>query len=163
MNREVSPYLITSGHTKIGHKDYAAPELTKGQPINDRCDIYSIGLTIFYLMSFKLPYNSYIDKINNNIIRISNGNTLNIFYSIELRNLVMKMINENPDKRPSAREVLEELKKIEKKIFFYNKEKSLVISLFTCIFSIEELNLELINKKIKKIENKKKFFYLLKL
>ena len=75
----------------------------------------------------------------------------------------MKMINKNPDKRPSAREVLEELKKIEKKIFFYNKEKSLVISLFTCIFSIEELNLELINKKIKKIENKKKFFYLLKL
>ena len=75
----------------------------------------------------------------------------------------MKMINENPDKRPSAREVLEELKKIEKKILFYNKEKSLVISLFTCIFSIEELNLELINKKIKKIENKKKFFYLLKL
>ena len=40
-------------------------------------------------------------------------------------------LNENPDKRPSASEVLEELKKIEKKILFYNIEKSLVISLFT--------------------------------
>ena len=50
-------------------------------------------------------------------------------------------LNENPDKR-----VLEELKKIEKKILFYNKEKSLVISLFTCIFNIEELKLELIKK-----------------
>jgi hypothetical protein len=34
----------------------------------------------------------------------------------------MKMINENPDKRPSAREVLEELKKIEKKFFFIIKK-----------------------------------------
>ena len=55
-------------------------------------------------------------------------------------------LNENPDKRPSASEVLEELKKIEKKILFYNIEKSLVISLFTWIFYIEELNLELIKK-----------------
>ena len=106
----------------MGHKDYDAPELTKGKSFNDGCDICSIGL----IMPFKLPYNSYLDN-NNNICRASKGNTL--------------MINENPDKR-----VLEELKKIEKKILFYNKEKSLVISLFTCIFNIEELKLELIKK-----------------
>ena len=88
----------------MGHKDYDAPELTKGKSFNDGCDICSIGL----IMPFKL--------------------------------------NENPDKRPSASEVLEELKKIEKKILFYNIEKSLVISLFTWIFYIEELNLELIKK-----------------
>ena len=34
----------------MGHKDYDAPELTKGKSFNDGCDICSIGL----IMPFKL-------------------------------------------------------------------------------------------------------------
>jgi hypothetical protein len=34
----------------MGHKDYDAPELTKGKSFNDGCDICSIGLIIFYLV-----------------------------------------------------------------------------------------------------------------
>lgn len=104
--------LISSGKTKIGHKDYSAPELINGKPVDSKCDIFSLGMTIFYLMSFKLPFISTIDE--EEIHRYYNENILNDFkgldiYSIELRNLVMKMINKDPGKRPSSGEVSREI------------------------------------------------------
>ena len=100
--------LISSGKTKIGHRDYSAPELINGNPVDSKCDIFSLGMTIFYLMSFNLPLNSKI--VEDKILRNYNENILNYFkgldiYSIELRNLVMKMIDEDPGKRPSSGEI----------------------------------------------------------
>ena len=53
---------LLGGKTNVGHKDYSCPEIVNGQPYDKKCDIYSLGLTIFYLMTFDLPHSSIISQ-----------------------------------------------------------------------------------------------------
>ena len=50
--------------TLLGHRDFTAPEVAARQDYDFKCDIFSLGLTIFYLMTFKIPFSSYIDNEN---------------------------------------------------------------------------------------------------
>ena len=104
--------ILFMNNTRIGCKDYISPEIIQGRPYDYKTDIFSLGLTIFYIMSFNLPfYNKKVD--DNNIERKYNGNMINQFYNIHLRNLVVKMLNDNPDYRPTAFQVYDELLLIE--------------------------------------------------
>ena len=139
---------LYSGHTSLGHKDYSAPEMAAGEDSYDfKCDIFSLGLTIFYLMTFKLPFYSYIDNENRLIRKHIDGVYISDFYSSELRNLVYKMISENPKNRPSAKEIKEILIKIEQKQSSNNNnnynqyEISSLISVITCLCEIDDLHM----------------------
>ena len=106
-----NPDLI-SNNTYIGPKDYSAPEIIKRMEYDNKCDIFSLGLTIFYLMKFNLPFNTVIN-MNNDVIRIPRKIFLPESYSKELRSLIMKMISENPNDRPSAKQAYDILLQIE--------------------------------------------------
>ena len=101
-------------NTIIGHKDFIPPELINGDKYDFKIDIFSLGLTIFNLMSFNLPYNSTLNE--ERIERHINGNIINQLYSLQLRNLIMQMINENPKNRPNAFEAYDFLVMIEQNI-----------------------------------------------
>ena len=101
---------LLGGKTKVGCENYVAPEilnLKDGDKYDNKCDIYSLGLTIFKLMTFRLP-RKYNDTFNQN----SYYNDYNIY----LLNLVERMIKTNPEERPSAKSAYDELIKIERSI-----------------------------------------------
>ena len=104
--------ILVMNNTIIGHKDYIPPEMIEGNKYDFKVDIFSLGLTLFNLMSFNLPFNSII-KNKDEIERNLNENIINQLYSLQLRNLVLMMINENPNKRPNAFEAYNLLMNIE--------------------------------------------------
>ena len=147
---------LLGGKTNVGHKDYSCPEIVNEQPYDKKCDIYSLGLTIFYLMTFDLPHSSNIDISQNKIKRKKKNVTLNQNYNEKLRKLIMKMISEEPNERPTAEEAYNQLINIDLKKIILNsnlnidenifEKSSSFISIIRVLSEIEDLNLYLIKK-----------------
>ena len=55
-------------HTKIGDKDYLCPEIIQNKHYDFKNDIFSLGLTMFYMMSFVLPFTSSIENNSKKIL-----------------------------------------------------------------------------------------------
>jgi eukaryotic-like serine/threonine-protein kinase len=47
---------FSAGTTKIGSPDFASPEQLQGKPISGKCDVYSLGTCLYYMLSGKMPY-----------------------------------------------------------------------------------------------------------
>ena len=142
----------------ILNKDYGAPEIINHNNYDFNSDIYSLGLIIFNLMTLGLPFSSYINE--NEILRDPTNISISNNYSKDLKNLVKRMISENPFERPTAKEAKEILVKIEKvnnnlnnkdllyKNLNYNKDISSFISVISCLCEMDELHLGLIKTLI---------------
>ena len=98
--------LISKG-TQAGRRDYVCPEIEEGKEYDYGADLYSLGLTMLFLMSYENPI-----KIKNGCRNI-NFFSMNYIYNVYLRRLVIKMLNYDINKRPSARDILDELEIIE--------------------------------------------------
>lgn len=48
--------MIKATEALMGTPDYISPEQALGQPLDGRSDIYSLGVTIFYLLAKQLPF-----------------------------------------------------------------------------------------------------------
>ena len=119
--------ILSTNNTRVGTKAYAAPEVQKHEPYNYKCDIYSLGLTIWYLMNFELPPNQ--KNIN--------------FYNKNLVDLVKSMIRDSPIERPTAEQALNYLLQIEKDINNNLLEKieiSMLKSVLYCLNGIDLIN-----------------------
>lgn len=93
---------------------YGAPEmLARGghpffkDPITEKTDIYSLGVVFHFMSKLKIPFyacsvDSYSAKIKN-LEKIPGDN---------IHNLIVKMMNIDPHKRPSLSEIIEKLKNI---------------------------------------------------
>ena len=146
---------LSSNYTRIGPIDYVAPEIYNRKRTYDyKCDIYSLGLTMYYLMNYHLPQNG----INNN----------NNFYNRNLVYLVELMFKNDPNERPSADEALNYLLKIEREINTNNNnnnnnnsidkiETSMIKAILYCFNGIDIINPIIeyieINLRNKQIEN----------
>ena len=101
---------------KIGTDLYAAPEqILKGYSDN-RADIYSLGIVLYFLVT---GFNKKLDKKNIKPIREINPNL-----SIGLENIIKKCVEENPENRyKNVKELLHDLNNVHK---FDSKYKALV-------------------------------------
>ena len=107
---------LFSGCTKKGRLDFVCPEIIESVQYDYQADIFSLGLTMLYLMSFRKPILIFEDengKANKREILLD---YIPKYYNEYLRNLVLRMIDNNNDIRPNAKEALQELLKIEKYI-----------------------------------------------
>ncbi|MCR5454007.1 MAG: serine/threonine protein kinase [Bacteroidales bacterium] len=61
---------ITKPGTKVGTALYMSPQQVKGQPLDRRTDIYSLGITFFHMLTGQHPYNNKLSEyeIYNKII-----------------------------------------------------------------------------------------------
>ena len=111
-NQNIKEDLISVGTIK-GRIDYASPEIQKKKDFDYSCDIYSLGLTILYLMSYDNPIkvqpNSSGEK--SRYIEIDN---IHKKYDSYLKNLILRMVKNEPNLRPTSSEAYDELEFIEK-------------------------------------------------
>ncbi|MBC8350886.1 MAG: serine/threonine protein kinase [Planctomycetes bacterium] len=97
-----------------GTRSYMSPEQIRGQPLDGRADIYSLGCLYFELLSGKPPYtgDSPNDLLQRHLtagipsVVVQNDNVMP-----ELAGLIRKMMAKNADDRPnSMTEVMKELR-----------------------------------------------------
>jgi len=64
-----SPHITKPG-TKVGTALYMSPQQVKGQPLDRRTDIYSLGITFFHMLTGQHPYSNKLSEyeIYNKII-----------------------------------------------------------------------------------------------
>lgn len=77
--------------TKVGTKGYAAPEQYKGEALDERTDIYSLGVTLYYLVTAKAPGDPpyAVQPIRSINPKLSEG----------LEYIINKCTQQNPDNR----------------------------------------------------------------
>lgn len=108
---------VTSGETKltmdgavIGTPEYLSPEQCEGHPIDGRSDIYSLGVTLYELLSGKTPY--YADTPVGMLMKIVKGEypplgSITPDIPVEIENLVKRMMATKPEQRfQSCRELI---------------------------------------------------------
>ena len=109
--------------TFVGTAYYLPPEIIDGKKYSYTADIWSLGITFYQLMTFKMPFDG--DSLPAIITKIATGADYakinKKLYSKELINLVYDMMNIKPSKRPKANDILN-MDFIKKRIQVYLKE-----------------------------------------
>lgn len=105
------------GNTPLaGTPTHMAPEQLAGRPVDERSDLYSLGVVLFELLAGELPFDgadseAVIEQVirhQTRPLRPRDPNTPR-----ELVDLVYRLMAREPDSRPgSARQVVEELEEI---------------------------------------------------
>ena len=87
--------------THAGSPIIMAPEILEGEDYNDKCDIWSLGITIYYLYNKDLPYKGNCEaKILKNIKKLGLS-VLDKINNTNLKDLLSKMLKFDPDERIS--------------------------------------------------------------
>ena len=80
---------------------YKAPEILEDEDYNDKCDIWSLGITIYYLYTKNPPYKGHIElKILMEIKKLGLS-ILDKILNENLKDLLSKMLKVDPDERIS--------------------------------------------------------------
>ena len=132
---------LLSTKTKLGTNGYMAPEVVEKKPYDQKADIFSMGKT-FYELCY--GWNSiYNDKYNNGFKP-----------SKEMKNLIIKMVDYDPKKRPTCEEALFEAKSNFIKCYLKNSSIEASFNCFNnfknfkdCFHSPEMVNFVLDNQK----------------
>ena len=146
----VKGFPLSSNGTVVGREDYAAPEVKNNQPYDYKCDIFSLGLTFYYLMNLESSPNHN----NNNLYN------KNLVYLVDL------MKRNNPIERPSTDQALNYLLQIERDInnnLLDKIEISMLKSVLYCLNGIDLINSQtnFINENLKNMQVKFDYFPLL--
>ena len=92
----------------VGTAFYMAPEVLKKGAYNEKCDVWSMGVVMYILLSGQPPFGGYTGKdIIRNVARGEYSLEGPVWDSIspEAKDLIRKQLNPNPHKRMSAQDV----------------------------------------------------------
>jgi len=124
MDFGIARSLKTEGMTKtgmmIGTPHYISPEQVTGKDIDQRSDIYSLGIIIFEMVTGKVPFEGET-PINiafmHKTAKAPDPRKFNAQVPLDLSRMILKCMEKDKKKRyQSAEEVLSYLRKIEKEI-----------------------------------------------
>ena len=92
--------------TLVGTPYFLAPEIITNKPYDAKCDIWALGVLLYELMTFRMPFNAVSlpllsIKINRGVYKPPPSS-----YSSEIRDLLKKCLTVNPDQRPSIDDIL---------------------------------------------------------
>ena len=110
----------------IGTRGFRAPEIAMNKDYNEKCDIFSIGIILFVMLTNKMPFSRIIDNENKKLINKANQYSLESSYQLfcesnnifwmklvgitpntdeKVRNLIFRMLDPNPNDRIAANEI----------------------------------------------------------
>lgn len=95
--------------TMVGTPYYMSPEILLGKAYSFQCDIWSLGVLIYYMMTYEYPFtaNSYMELVNA-ITKGAHKPIQNPTYSKELKKLISEMLVVNPDNRITTLGILQD-------------------------------------------------------
>jgi len=127
--------------TFVGTAYYLPPEIIDGKKYSYTADMWSLGITFYQLMTFKMPFDG--DSLPAIIKKIEKGTGYakinKKLYSEELINLVYKMMDNKPKKRPTPNDILN-MDFIKKRIQVYLKENQFDDMLSKTIITNYQIN-----------------------
>ena len=88
----------------MGTPEYMAPEQVRGQPIDDRADIYALGAVVFEMLTGQPPFvgGSVVETMAKHINDpVPSPATLRADIPPELDRMIMQMLAKRPDERPA--------------------------------------------------------------
>ena len=154
--------------TAIGTPYYLAPEIWERNSYDEKIDVYSLGCLVYELASLKHPFEAR--STSDLHYKVKNKKIPNVpyNYSAELNYIVKKCLVKDPNKRPSAFELIDNnvLKRKVKELgfggIFENNDNNNYMQMMDTIIlpnKLSKLNAKLPNnnnKKIKKHKNEKR-------
>jgi serine/threonine protein kinase len=109
---------LTQDGSIIGTPEYLSPEQCEGKTVDGRSDIYSLGVTLYELLTGKTPYEA--DTPVSMLMKIVKGNfppigQVNPSVPESVQKIVEKMMQTDPQNRyANTDELLKELQEVEK-------------------------------------------------
>ena len=87
---------IDKAKTMVGTPYYLSPEIIESKPYDSKSDIWSLGVLLYEMMTFKMPFNA--NSLASLIIKITRGNYIPppVIYTKDLRELVSKCLTLDP-------------------------------------------------------------------
>ena len=92
--------------SKVGTPYYLSPEIINNKPYDSKSDIWALGVMLYEMMTFKMPFNA--NSLPALSLKILRGiyQQPSSYYSKDLINLVKQCLTLEPKKRPSAEMIL---------------------------------------------------------
>ena len=113
MNEASDEDELTKTGVVVGTLTYGAPEQITGKRIDERADIYSIGIVLFEILAGSLPWSDKDQMAVLYDITSKDLDTSGLNASDELKKVVAKATRRNPDERyQKASDLLTALQKV---------------------------------------------------
>jgi WD40 repeat protein len=110
---------LTQTGAIIGTPAYMAPEQAQGKPVDQRCDLFSLGCVLYCISTGQLPFKGSDTFSILTALALENPPppaSLNPAVPKELSDLVMRLLAKEPEERPqSAQLIVRALQEIEQK------------------------------------------------
>jgi len=111
---------ITDTGVVIGTAEYMSPEQVEGKEVDQRSDIYSLGIIMYEMVTGKVPFEGKIAlsiALKHTTEKPKNPREINDQIPEDLSNVILKCMHKNREKRyQNAEELLSDLDRIEKDV-----------------------------------------------
>lgn len=118
--RSIRAEGITGDGIMVGTPEYMSPEQVQGEKVDQRSDVYALGVILFEMVTGKVPFEgdtSLSIALKHKTELPPNPQEYNSLIPEELSLVILKCMEKEKEKRyQSAKELLSELSKIEKDI-----------------------------------------------
>jgi eukaryotic-like serine/threonine-protein kinase len=113
---------LTLEGVTLGTVDYIAPEQARGEPVDERADVYSLGASLFELLTGKAPFSTLsldaaVEIMSSHLYsKIPDPRASTPGVDADLAELVMWCMEKSPDRRPTFATLLPMLIKIHRRL-----------------------------------------------
>jgi urea transport system substrate-binding protein len=109
---------LTATGLIVGTPQYLAPEQARGQPLDHRCDLFSLGIVLYRMATGILPFDGSDTLAQLTALAVAQPRPIEELtpdVPVGLRRLIHQLLERDPNKRPqTALAVVEELRTLEK-------------------------------------------------